>query len=367
MATHRKPRTAILTMRPRTAVGLTTAALATVTLFSETANAAPAPSPQQRIADVQAQLDSLSHDAEVATEKYNGAKEATDKQNAKVNKLLAEAAQKTEALNEARSQLGIFAAAQYRTGGVDATANYLLAANPQDLLDQNHMNAVMGARQKAAVDNFRTQQAEATQKRLEAAKSLATLTSKQEELKSAKAEVQTKLAATQKLLNSLNAQEKQRLADLQAKQEADAKKKAAAIAAAEKKKAQQASSSTSTATPANASIADKVIAFARAQEGEPYVWGATGPDQWDCSGLTQAAYKAAGITLPRTTGEQVNVGTRVSQANMQPGDLVFFYSDHSHVGIYIGGGMMIHAPHTGTVVKEAPITEMPIYGVVRPY
>jgi cell wall-associated NlpC family hydrolase len=73
------------------------------------------------------------------------------------------------------------------------------------------------------------------------------------------------------------------------------------------------------------------------------------------------------VTLPRTTGGQVGVGTRVSESAMQPGDLIFFYSDHSHVGIYIGGGEMIHAPHTGTVVKVAPITEMPLYGVVRPY
>ncbi|NUS17654.1 MAG: glycoside hydrolase [Streptomyces sp.] len=379
MATHRKSRTAILsTPGPRTAVGLTTAALATVTLFSEAAAAAPAaPSPQPSIAEVKAKVDALQHDAEVATEKYNGIKEQTSKQNATVNTLLAQAAQKTQVLNDSRRQLGIYAAAQYRTGGDASTANYLLAASPQDLMDQRHITDLFGKRQKAAVENFRVQQAAATQKRIEAAKSLATLTAQQAQLKSAKADVQTKLGAAQKLLNSLTAQEKARLAALQAKQEEEARRKAAAIAAQEKAKAaaaakaaQQAGasgSSTTTASPASTSIADKAIAFARAQLGEPYVWGATGPSSWDCSGLTQAAYKAAGVTLPRTTGEQVNVGTRVSQSNMQPGDLVFFYSDHSHVGIYIGGGEMIHAPHTGTVVKIAPITEMPIYGVVRPY
>jgi cell wall-associated NlpC family hydrolase len=359
-------------MRPRTAVGLTTAALASVTLLSEVANAAPAPSPEQHIAEVQKKLDSLSHQAEVATERYNGAKEKTAQQNAAVNKLLAEAAQKTQALNDARRQLGIFAAAQYRTGGFDTTANYLLAENPQQLLDQNHMNDVLGQRQKVAVDNFRTQQAAATKKRLEAAASLTKLTTQQAQLRAAKADVQTKLGATQKLLNSLNAQEKARLAAIEAAKEAEARKKAAAIAAAEKAAAAKAAQAKqqagdTTEVPANASIADKAIAFARAQEGEPYVWGATGPSSWDCSGLTQAAYKAAGVTLPRTTVEQVLVGTRVSQSDMKPGDLVFFYSDHSHVGLYIGGGMMIHAPHTGTVVKEAPITEMPIYGIVRPY
>lgn len=380
MATHRKSRTAILSAPgPRTAVGLTTAALATVTLFSEAASAAPqSPAAQPSIAEVKAKVDALMHDAEVATEAYDGAKEKTAQQNATVNRLLDEAAQKTQALNDSRRLLGQYAAAQYRAGGDDSTANMLLAASPQELLDQRHLTALFGSRQKAAVENYRVQQAAATQKRIEAARSLATLTTQQAQLKAAKADVQTKLGAAQKLLNSLTAQEKARLAALQAKQEEEARKKAAAIAAQEQAKAaaaakaRQASATTSptsskATTPVNASVADKAIAFARAQLGDPYVWGATGPDSWDCSGLTQAAYRAAGITLPRTTGEQVGVGTRVSESNLQPGDLIFFYSDHSHVGIYIGGGEMIHAPHTGTVVKIAPITEMPFYGAVRPY
>ncbi|CAG6391580.1 NlpC/P60 family protein [Streptomyces cocklensis] len=379
MATHRKARTAILTA-PRTAVGLTTAALATVTLLSETAGAAPAsPAPQPSIAEVKAKVDALMHQAEVATETYNGAKEKTTAQNATVNRLLAQAAQKTQALNDSRRVLGQYAAAQYRSGGDDSTGRYLMASDPQDLMDQTHMADVLGKRQKSAVDSYRVQQAAATQQRIEAAKSLATLTTQQAQLRAAKADVQTKLGAAQKLLNSLTAQEKARLAALQAKQEEEARKKAAAIAAQEKARAAAAAAAaaaakksgttapTSPTVPANASVADKAIAFARAQIGEPYVWGATGPNSWDCSGLTQAAYRAAGVTLPRTTGEQVVVGSRVSQSDMQPGDLVFFYSDHSHVGIYIGGGEMIHAPHTGTVVKVAPITEMPIYGVVRPY
>jgi cell wall-associated NlpC family hydrolase len=379
MATHRKARTAILPA-PRTAVGLTTAALATVTLLSETAGAAPAsPAPQPSIAEVKAKVDALMHQAEVATETYNGAKEKTTAQNATVNRLLAQAAQKTQALNDSRRVLGQYAAAQYRSGGDDSTGRYLMASDPQDLMDQTHMADVLGKRQKSAVDSYRVQQAAATQQRIEAAKSLATLTTQQAQLRAAKADVQTKLGAAQKLLNSLTAQEKARLAALQAKQEEEARKKAAAIAAQEKARAAAAAAAaaaakksgttapTSPTVPANASVADKAIAFARAQIGEPYVWGATGPNSWDCSGLTQAAYRAAGVTLPRTTGEQVVVGSRVSQSDMQPGDLVFFYSDHSHVGIYIGGGEMIHAPHTGTVVKVAPITEMPIYGVVRPY
>ncbi|WP_327289149.1 C40 family peptidase [Streptomyces sp. NBC_01198] len=370
MATHRKTRTATITA-PRTAVGLTTAALATVTLFSETAGAAPAaPAPQPSISAVKAKVDALLHQAEVATEHYNGAKEQASQQNATVNKLLAQAAQKTQTLNDSRRLLGQYAAAQYRSGGDDSTGRFLMATDPQDLLDQTHLVGLLGKRQKSAVESYRVQQAAATQQRIEAARSLATLTTRQAQLRTAKADVQTKLGAAQTLLNSLTAQEKERLAALQAKQEQEAKRKAAAIAAQEKAKAKTAakkSGSTAPATPANASVAAKAIAFAHAQLGKPYVWGATGPASFDCSGLTQASYKAAGITLPRTTGEQVDVGTRVSTSDLQPGDLIFFYSDASHVGLYIGDGNMIHAPHTGTVVKVAPITEMPIYAAVRPY
>jgi cell wall-associated NlpC family hydrolase len=379
MATHRKARTALLsTPGPRAAVGITTAALATVTLMTESAGATPAPGKpaQPTIAQTKAKVDSLTHQAEVATEKYNGAKEQVDQQNAKVNRLLEAAARKTQALNDSRRVLGQIAAAQYRNGGDDSTTRYMLAGDPQSLVDELHLTSVMNKRQRAAVESYRVQQVAATQQRIEAAKSLATLTTQQTRLKAAKADVQTKLGEAQKLLNSLTAQEKARLAALAAKQEAEARKRAQELAAQQKAAAQKAAKaaqsagstgSTGSGSAANTSIAQQVIAFARDQLGKPYVWGATGPDSFDCSGLTQAAYKAAGINLPRTTWDQVNVGHRVSVDALQPGDLIFFYSDISHVGLYIGDGQMIHAPHTGTVVKIAPITEMPIYAGVRPY
>jgi cell wall-associated NlpC family hydrolase len=377
MATHRKARTAILsTPGPRAAVGITTAALATVTLLSETASAAPATpaaAGQPSISDVKAQVDALMHQAEVATDHYNGAKEQTDQQNTKVDKLLAQVAQKTQQLNDSRRVLGQYAAQQYRDGGDLTTTRYLMSSDPEDLADQAHLTALFGKRQRSAVETYRVQQASVTQQRIEAAKSLATLTGRQAQLNTAKQDVQSKLGAAQKLLNSLTAQEKKRLAALQAKQEAEAKAKAAQIARQEKAKelaaakAASAKGADAPAAPVNSSVAEQAIAFARKQLDKPYVWGATGPDSYDCSGLTQAAYKAAGIDLPRTTYDQVDVGTRVSEDDLQPGDLIFFYSDVSHVGLYIGDGEMIHAPHTGTVVKIAPITEMPFYGAVRPY
>jgi len=99
--------------------------------------------------------------------------------------------------------------------------------------------------------------------------------------------------------------------------------------------------------------------------GRPYVWGAAGPSTFDCSGLTMWAYKQVGINLPHFTGAQWNAGTHVSRGELQPGDLVFFYSDRHHMGMYIGAGKMVHAPHTGDVVQIATVDDRPWAGAVR--
>ncbi|GGW17236.1 C40 family peptidase [Streptomyces capoamus] len=118
-----------------------------------------------------------------------------------------------------------------------------------------------------------------------------------------------------------------------------------------------------------ATKARKAIAFARAQLGKPCVWGAAGPGSYDCSGLTQAAWKSAGVTLPRTAREQAEAGTRIVPADARPGDLVFFHDDVSHVGLCTGDGMMIHAPRPGAYVREEPVSgfgDSAVRTVVRP-
>ncbi|MEU3447014.1 C40 family peptidase [Streptomyces thermolilacinus] len=117
---------------------------------------------------------------------------------------------------------------------------------------------------------------------------------------------------------------------------------------------------------AYAAKAGKVLAFARAQVGKPYVRGAAGPSSYDCSGLTQAAWKAAGVDLPRTTEGQAEAGRRVAPGELLPGDLVFFHDDGSHVGIYAGDGRMVHAPRPGGTVREEPVARLPLHGAVRP-
>ncbi|MFJ8858272.1 NlpC/P60 family protein [Streptomyces sp. NPDC102451] len=383
LASHRKPRTRVRTTTP--AVGLTTAALASVTLLStQSATAAPA-EPKPSIEEVQKKVDALYRQAGTATQQYNKAKGASAEQRSKVDALLEAAAKRADKLNETRRELGSYAAAQYRTGSIAPTATFFLADDPQSYFDQDQLMARMTSQQQKAVADFRTQQKEAAEKRAEATKSLETLTESQATLRTSKQQVQTKLTEARSLLSKLTAEEKARLAELERKKEAEAKRKAEELARqqAAKEKAEQAAeeeaakedagSGTGTGTGSGtgsdsgyASKAEKVLAFARAQIGKPYVWGATGPSSYDCSGLTQAAWKAAGVDLPRTTWDQVEVGTRVATADLQPGDLVFFYDDISHVGIYKGDGMMIHAPKPGANVREESIYYMPIYGSVRP-
>ncbi|AEW96048.1 NLP/P60 family secreted protein [Streptantibioticus cattleyicolor NRRL 8057 = DSM 46488] len=111
--------------------------------------------------------------------------------------------------------------------------------------------------------------------------------------------------------------------------------------------------------------AAQAVAYAYAQLGKAYRWGGTGPDGYDCSGLTQAAWRAAGVALPRTTYTQISAGTPVTRDRLRPGDLVFFHGVR-HVGLYVGHGRMIHAPHPGSHVRLAPVDEHPLSGAVRP-
>jgi cell wall-associated NlpC family hydrolase len=220
-------------------------------------------------------------------------------------------------------------------------------------------------------------------KRQEATRSLETLTESQKDLRTAKSTVQKKLADARQLLSELTAQEKARLAAIEKRKQEEAARKAEELArqqaeaererereeAVQQQEQGQQEQGSTAPDGSYATKAEKALAFARTQIGKPYVWGATGPDSYDCSGLTQAAWKAAGVDIPRVTYDQVEAGTTVPLSSAQPGDLVFFYDDITHVGLYIGNGMMIHAPKPGAYVREESIYydgESSIHSVVRP-
>ncbi|MER5360458.1 NlpC/P60 family protein [Streptomyces sp. NPDC002785] len=343
MAAHRKPK-----QRPYTGSAARTAA---TLAFAGAAAAAALPGsahadPQLTPAQIRAKVDRLYHDAEVATEQYNGAKEKATAAAGALDTLRDEAARRTERLNASRNALGSLAAAQYRTGGLAPSVQLALSSDPDQYLERASYVDRIGDRQAAEVDGVERQVARIAQLRSQAKGKLAELTSRQAELKKHKATIRTKLADAQRLLTTLSPAERTTYENSDSAHAAD-----------------RGTAHDPVQAP-NARAAE-AVAFAYGALGKPYVWGATGPSSFDCSGLTQAAWRSAGVSLPRTTYTQINAGRHISRSELAPGDLVFFYSGISHVGLYIGNGQMIHAPRPGAPVRVAPIDHMPFAGATR--
>jgi cell wall-associated NlpC family hydrolase len=332
----------------RTAVTIVLAGAATATAFDGTGHADPRFTPAQ----VRAKVDTLYEEAEIATEKYNGTKEKAERTRQHLNGLQDEAARRTDRLSTARESLGSYAAAQYRAGGFDPTVQLLLSPDPSRYLDGVALAERTGHRQSAAVSRVREQLREIEQLRGAAHVQLASLASRQTELRRQKHTVTAKLAEARKLLSGLPTAQRAGLAPHGGDH-------------ASRSAAQSTEPAPATTAQAPTSRAAAAVAYAYAKLGSPYIWGAAGPNAFDCSGLAQAAYRSAGVSLPRTTYAQINAGRRVARSELLPGDLVFFYSGISHVGIYVGHGQMIHAPNPSAPVRLAPVDEMPFTGATR--
>jgi cell wall-associated NlpC family hydrolase len=312
---------------------LTTAAAAAVVLSANAANAAPSEKPSKD--EVKSKVDKLYEETEQATEKLDGAKEKQDKLEKEISTLQDNVARGQDELNALRDGLGTMASAQYRTGGIDPSVALFLSSNPDDFLDKASAQDQLSSQQVEALKKVQEKQRSLAQQRQEASAKLKDLSDTRAELAKQKKTVQTKLAAAQKLLNSLTAKEK-------------------AALDAEQNRATRASERTvlDGNTPTGSGRAGAAFSAGQTKIGTPYVYGATGPSSFDCSGFTSWAYAQAGVSIPRTSEAQANYGTRIySQSDLQVGDLVFFFGDLHHVGLYAGNGQVLHAPRTGTVVR----------------
>ncbi|WP_413808915.1 NlpC/P60 family protein [Streptomyces sp. OE57] len=339
MASHRKPKQRSLTSSTaRAAALLALTGAASATLLDGTGHAENRLTPAQ----VKAKVDEYQREAEEATEKYNGAREKADKARRTLEALRDQAARRTTRLNTARNALGAFATAQYRSGTIAPALQLALSSSPDQYLQRASLAERAGSRQAALIATIGRQERKLRQVRGEAADRLAALRASRTAAAHHKRTVQEKLAAADRLLGRLTLEQRQRL-----------------LAARGGDKAAD------SLAPATGRAA-RAVSYAYAALGKPYVWGATGPHGYDCSGLTQAAWRAAGVALPRTTYTQINAGQRVTRDQLAPGDLVFFYSGVSHVGLYIGGGRMIHAPRPGAPVRLASVADMPFAGAARP-
>ncbi|MFI1729477.1 NlpC/P60 family protein [Streptomyces acidicola] len=327
MASHRRPKQP---NRARVTV-LTTAAAAAVALSSQAANAAPSEKPSKD--EVKSKVDALYEEAGLATDKYNGAKEKQKKLEKEIDTLQDQVARGQGELNDLREGLGLMASSQYRTGGIDPSVQLFLSADPDDYLDKASTMDQLSAQQIEALKKVQDKQRVLAQQREEAAGKLKDLADTRESLGEKKKEVQDKLAEAQKLLNTLTAQEKAALAD---------EEQRASRSAGERVELGNEAPSSERGAAA--------LAAADTQVGKPYVSGGSGPNSYDCSGLTQWSYAQAGVSITRTTYTQQNDGPKIGRSQLKPGDLVFF-NNLAHVGLYAGNNTVLHSPKPGAVVR----------------
>lgn len=344
MASHRRPKQT----NQAYATVLTATAAAAVALSTQSASADPLPDPGKK--GVQAQVDRLYEEATQATEKYNGAEEKSEGLQKDVTSLQEAAARKQGELNDLRNTLGSLAASQYRGGGLDQSVQLLLSADPDAYLEQAARLGRVSASQAGMLQQFMSQQRSLDQQRSEAAGKLKDLEATRKELGSRKAEIQGKLAEARRLLSTLTAQERAKID-------------------AEEARANRASERVELGNETSASQrAAAAFSAAKSRVGMPYVWGASGPNSFDCSGLTSWAFRQAGASIPRTSQSQANAGTRINSLSaLKPGDLIIMRSDLSHVGFYAGNGQILHSPKPGAQVRYESIARsgMPFMWGVR--
>jgi cell wall-associated NlpC family hydrolase len=325
------------------------------------------------IATSQAQLDQLNAQAEAASERFNKGRIDLEAAQRSADTAQAALAQQDVEVATLRTQIGAFAAQAYRTGGpVSQLGLWTSQGSAQAILNGLSMLDVVAQRQSdamAALNAARARQQIAATAAKAAAGQAATVLAALDADRQGVVDAATR---GQQVLAALQAQQAQLVAAARDAAARQAAQQAAASLAAQAAGAStslaafraQGSQPTAPAAPAapaaigaassGSQAATVAVRTALGQLGKPYVFGAAGPGSFDCSGLTMFAYAAAGISLPHYTGSQYATGRRVGLGELQPGDLVFF-DGLGHEGMYIGNGMMVHAPHSGDVVRTVAI------------
>ncbi|MGI5444695.1 NlpC/P60 family protein [Streptomyces sp. CA-243310] len=315
---------------------------------------APMPEPGAKsLEQIRKEIEDLYRQAGSATDAYNLAESETKVQSERVVQIAQLIVAGRERITGLKDRAGAAARAQYRSGGLPAGARLVLSDSPSQFLDSK---ARLRQGEKATTDLLT--ELDRTQHDLQRyAKDASTVWQKLEanrvEREKSKKRIEEKIKAAQDLESKLEAEEKARL--LQLEQEAQYK-------------AQTQWLSSGAMKDVNGKATDagkRAVQFATAQIGRPYEWGATGPGSFDCSGLTSQAWLAAGKAIPRTSQEQLRL-RKVAVKDMRPGDLIIYFDDASHVGMYVGDGAMVHAPRPGRDVTMAGAGSMPIKAVVRP-
>lgn len=339
MATPRRSSLPAAVRPSRTArrITLVLAGLAAVLLGTVPAHAAPSPA---TAGDAAALMAARAHDLEKVTEAFDAARDQLAAQQATAQAAQAAYQKAQAALVQARQEVRGIARSAY-TGDGSSLAALLTSRSPSDFVDKVTTLETIAGRQTTVLDQVQQASDQASQAEAAAQKLVTQATATFNQVKGQQQALQAQITAYQSDFDRLSSQER-----------------AATLAAASGGGPDAASRGVdrTDAVPLGPSVAPSQAAqiavnTALAQRGKPYVWAAAGPGSFDCSGLMLFAYRAAGINLPHSAAGQARLGRAVSMSELAPGDLVFYYSPISHVGMYIGNGQIVNAPTAGDVVK----------------
>ena len=338
MATPRSPRSALIAL-----------ALAGTAVFTVLPNGLAQADPKPSLAQVERRVNALNDKVDAVVEQYNESKIqlAAASRQAAVAQARVRAAQAQ--LDAIRKGMASVAAAAYRSGGADQFVQLVSTSTPQTFLDRASSLDRIAAGQSAQLAAART-----------ASHRLATANADARAQRALQAKVSGAIAAQKREIEDALAEQQQLLSGLKADQRRALAARRAALRASRSRSFGGTYDGPASGRPRVA------VQAAYDQLGKPYSWGASGPSSYDCSGLTMWAWGKAGVSLPHSSQAQYSSGRHVSRSNIEPGDLVFFGSPIHHVGIYIGGGNMIDAPHSGDVVKIQPAFRDDYVGAVRP-
>lgn len=338
-----------------------TAAVAGALLAPGSAGAVPGPDGpgvpggQKSVAELLTELQTLYREAEEATETYNGTQEKLKERRKEAEGLAEKLAGARGSLYSSRMAAGRLAREQYQgRSEISPYVRVLLARDPQHALDQGRVILRAAKEQEATVDRLVGSEKKADELATKARAALDTQLRLAAQRKKERDAVQARLQEVEELLASLTSDQ---LAQLNRLEDAGT---------AGAQRAFMASGALSSAGRAPSKAGDAALAYAVRQIGKPYVWGAEGPESFDCSGLTSQAWAHAGQVIPRTSQEQWATLPRVPLSELRPGDLVVYFPKATHVAMYLGDGMVVQAPRPGARVKVSPIAANPLLGAVRP-
>lgn len=317
--------------------------------------AADPPSADGRMDALLTELRTLHQSAGAATDAYNAAQERVRAHTARVRHLTHRLARARAALAAERADLGRLARRQYR-GEYTVFPPYvrlLLGQNPRDALSEARLLGRLAQQRTQAVTRVERAERRLRTLRRDAKRAVAAQRALVAERRAQRDAARQRINRAERLLTSLRRPERDRLRHLES---------------ARVRHAQTALTSQFSLAGARSPSAagQRALRYAMRQLGKPYAMGKAGPDAFDCSGLTSRAWAHAGHPIPRTSQAQWRELPRVPLNRLRPGDLVVYFPDASHVGLYAGGGKVVHAPRPGRAVEVAPMAMNPVLGAVRP-